>query len=74
MRTKGKSSFTNVTAELLTIVFRVEVDLDGDGATDIIEDVRVPIFNDIIENEYWEYDNHGLKLLQARFYPIGIVS
>jgi len=24
-----------------------------------------------LENEYWEYDNNGLKLLQARFYPIG---
>ncbi len=71
MRTKGKSTFTNVTAQLLTIVFRVEVDLDGDGIMDETVDVRVPIFNDIIENEYWEYDNNGLKLLQVRFYPVG---
>jgi len=69
LRTKGKSTFTNVTAELLTIVFKVEVEL-ADGSI-IVEYVRVPIFNDIIENEYWEYDNHNLKLLQVRFYPIG---
>ena len=71
LRTKGKSTFSNVTAELLTIVFAVEVDLDGDGVADDVEYVRVPIFSDIIENEYWEYDNHGLKLLQVRFYPVG---
>ncbi|OGY43256.1 MAG: hypothetical protein A2731_04195 [Candidatus Buchananbacteria bacterium RIFCSPHIGHO2_01_FULL_39_8] len=73
LRPKGKSTFSNVTAELLTIVFKVSYDLDGDG---IIEEgeykyVRVPIFDDSIENEYWEYDNHGLKLLQVRFYPVG---
>ena len=71
MRTKGKSTFTNVTAELLTIVFKVEVDTDDDGVVDITELVRVPIFDDIIDGEYWEYDNKGLKLLQVRFYPIG---
>jgi hypothetical protein len=32
--------------------------------------IRVPIFDDMLENEYWLYDNHGLKLLQVRFYPI----
>ena len=71
LRTKGKSTFSNVTAELLTIVFRVEVDLDGDGIVDDTVDVRVPIFDDIIENEYGEYDNNSLKLLQVRFYPVG---
>jgi len=69
LRTKGKQTFTNVTAELLTIVFKVEVELADE--TIIIEYVRVPIFDDIITNEYWEYDNHNLKLLQVRFYPIG---
>ena len=68
MRTKGKSTFTNVTAELLTIVFKVEVETTTNS---IIEYVRVPIFDDIIDGEYWEYDNKGLKLLQVRFYPIG---
>jgi hypothetical protein len=67
-RPKGKSTFTNVTAELTTIVFKVTVDLDGDGIADEIVYVRVPIFDDIIEGEYWEYDNHGLKLLQVWIY------
>jgi hypothetical protein len=73
LRTKGKSTFKNVTAELLTIVFKVEVEVEiADGEFEIqTVYVRVPIFDDIIENEYWEYDNHGLKILQVRFYEIG---
>jgi len=67
-RPKGKSIFTNVTAQLLTIVFQVEVDTTGDGIADETVCVRVPIFDDILENEYWEYDNHGLKLLQVWIY------
>jgi hypothetical protein len=69
-RNKGKTKFTNVTAELLTIVLKVEI-LDEEG--NVVETiyVRVPIFDDILENEYWEYENHGLKLLQVRFYPWG---
>ncbi len=72
MRPKGKSEWTNVTAELTTIVFKVSVDISGEGeeAEIVTEYVRVPIFDDIIENEYWSYDNKGLKLLQVRFYDI----
>lgn len=68
-RTKGKTTFTNVTAQLLTIVFKVEVQL-ADGSI-VTEYVRVPIFDDMLDGEYWEYDNSNLKLLQVRFYPIG---
>jgi hypothetical protein len=64
-RPKGKSNFYNVTAELLTIVFKVEV---TDGTTTWIEYVRVPIFDDMLENEYWEYNNNGLKNLQVWIY------
>lgn len=69
-REKGKSTFTNVTAELLTILLKIEVTYD-DGGTEVTEIiyVRVPLFDDLIENEYWEYDNNGLRLLQVRFYP-----
>ena len=77
-RNKGKTTFTNVTAELLTIVLRVEVwvDLNGDGLVtpDEVEIVyaRIPIFDDILQGEYWEYDqgDPGLQHLQVRFYPI----
>jgi hypothetical protein len=75
LRTTGKNKklFANVTAELLTIVFKVEVDIaeEGDPPEIITVYVRVPIFDPIIENEYWEYNNDNLKLLQVRFYPVG---
>ncbi len=67
-RKKGKSSFTNVTAELLTIVFLVEL-YDAEGNLIDTVYIRVPIFDDRLENEYWDYDNDGLKILQVRFYP-----
>ena len=70
-RPKGKSEFTNVTAALTSIVFQVEVqtgvDADGNPIIEVFY-VRVPIFSDILENEYWEYDNNGLKLLQVWIY------
>jgi hypothetical protein len=67
VRVKGsKPKFINVTAELLTIVFLVTVD-NGDDP-DITFYVRVPIFSDLLENEYWKYDNEGLKNLDVRFY------
>lgn len=71
LRTKGKSTFTNVTAQLLTLVFKVWVDLNDDAVQDADEIffVRVPIFHDSLQGEYWDYDNDNLKLLQVRFYP-----
>ncbi|MEJ2540237.1 MAG: hypothetical protein P8188_09730 [Gemmatimonadota bacterium] len=66
-RKAGKSTFSNVTAELTTIVFEVEI-LDEEGNVIDTVEVRVPIFDDALENEYWEYDNNGLRLLQVRFY------
>lgn len=68
-RHKGKESFEDVTPYLLTIVFQVDL-LDAEGNVIATYYVRVPIFDDMLENEYWLYDNHGLKLLQVRFYPI----
>jgi hypothetical protein len=72
-RKPGKQKFVDVTGELLTVKYEVtvEYDSDGDGILDtsLTFEVRIPIFDDILENEYWEYDNNGLKLLQMRFYP-----
>ena len=77
MRTKGKTTFANVTAELTSIVFKIEVWIDAND-NDVVDEgevtiyyVRVPIFDDMIDGEYWKYDNNGLKLLQCRFYPVG---
>lgn len=67
-RSTGKSIFSNVTTELTTILFEVSVDTDGDGLADATYYVRVPIFDDLLENEYWLYDNNGLRILQVRFY------
>jgi hypothetical protein len=69
MREKGQSIFTNQTAALLTIVLEVDVIVD-----DLVVEtlyVRIPIFDDMLENEYWDYDNNGLKLLQVRIYRVG---
>jgi hypothetical protein len=77
LRTNGKNGrtvFTDVTAELLSIVFMVSVDIAevGEEPEIITEYIRVPIFDPIIQGEYWDYDNDGLKLLQVRFYQYGV--
>lgn len=69
-RPKGQSIFTNVSAELLTIVLKIVVDVNPDPLIEELQTiyVRVPIFDPILENEYWAYDNNGLKLLQVWVY------
>lgn len=66
-RKKGKSTFMNVTDQLLTIVFEIAI-RDDDGMLIGTELIRIPLFDDRIENEFWEIDNNGLKLAQVRFY------
>ena len=61
VRNKGKSSFDNVTKQLLYIY----ADIDGDGQLN-----RVPLFDSALQDYYWQYDNNGLKLVQLRFYEI----
>jgi hypothetical protein len=61
VREKGKSSFTNVSKELLYVY----VDTDGDGTVE-----RYPLFSDAMDDYFWDYDNKGLKLAQLRFYEI----
>jgi len=59
VRNKGKSSFTNVSKELLFVY----ADINGDGANE-----RMSLFDDRLRDYYWQYDNNGLKLVQLRFY------
>jgi hypothetical protein len=61
VRGTGKSSWDNVSKQLLYIY----ADIDGDGVVD-----RAPLFDDRLQDYYWQYDNNGLKLLQLRFYPV----
>ena len=66
VRSTGKSSFSNVSKELLYVY----ADTDGDGSVE-----RYPLFADVLgdeeeDNYYWDYDNQGLKLAQLRFYPM----
>jgi hypothetical protein len=58
-RSKGKSTFTNVSRELLF----VSADVDADGVLE-----HVQIFDPAFDTYYWQYDNYSLKLAQLRFY------
>lgn len=66
-RGKGKSTFQDVTDQLLSIVFEVEITDEFGVVIDTIF-IRIPLFDDRIDGEFWEYDNSGLKLAQVRFY------
>jgi hypothetical protein len=61
VRTAGGSKFTNVSKELLFVV----ADIDGDGDLD-----RVGLFDDRLQDYFWNYDNNGLRLAQLRFYEV----
>jgi hypothetical protein len=60
-RTKGKQTFTNVSRELLFVF----ADVDGDGVVE-----RHALFDDALQNFFWQFDNNGLKLLQYRFVEV----
>ena len=59
VREGGKSSFSNVSKQLLYVY----ADLDGDGTVE-----RMPLFDDRLQDYFWQYDNNGLRILQLRFY------
>jgi len=61
VRTTGKSSFSDVSKQLLYIY--ADINLDG-----TLE--RYPVFDPALQDYFWNYDNNGLRLLQLRFYPI----
>ena len=62
VRSTGKSTFRNVSKELLSLC----LDLDGDGTCD----TREFLFDRDLADYYWQYDNSGLKLAQLRFYEV----
>ncbi len=64
VRNKGKSTFSNVSNELLSI----SADIDGDGDLD-----RVPLFDSRLQDYLWNFDNSGLRILQLRFIEVPTV-
>lgn len=60
-RSKSSSKFQNVSKQLLYIY----VDLDENGTPE-----RYPLFDEALQDYFWNYDNRGLKLAQFRFYEI----
>jgi hypothetical protein len=61
VRSTGKSSFTNVSKELLYLY----ADINGDGTVE-----RYNLFDSALQDYFWQYDNNNLKLLQLRFYQV----
>jgi hypothetical protein len=61
VRSKGKSSFTDVSKELLYVY----ADVKGTGTVQ-----RYPLFASTLQDYFWNYDNNGLKLAQLRFYQV----
>lgn len=61
VRGKGKSTFSDVSKQLLYLY----ADINADGTLE-----RYNLFNDALMDYYWNYDNSGLKLLQLRFYEV----
>lgn len=59
VRSSGRSTFRDVSSELLSIT----ADIDGDGVVE-----TVGLFDEELEGYFWDYDNNGLKLAQLRFY------
>ena len=60
-RLKGKSSFTDVSREMLTVCY----DADADGVL-----TREPLFANSTHGYFWEYSGAGLRHAQLRFYPV----
>jgi hypothetical protein len=73
-RTKGHQKFENVTEELLYIYAYILTGPGPDGvygtADDVYEFMRIPLFDDALQDYFWEYNNNGLKIVQLRFYPV----
>ena len=67
-RTKGKSTFTNVTQQLTSLVACFDVNPDP-TITDI-DCFRYALFRDELQDWFWQYDNNNLRLAQLRFYAV----
>ena len=60
-RSKGKSTFYNVTTALTTINACFDV-------SSVVTCETVSLFDPVLQDYFWQYANSGLRLLQLRFY------
>jgi len=69
---KGKSTFINVSKDLLYVDFCTLWDLDETSPTngECLDVDQDPLFSQETLGYLWDYDNHGLKVAQLRFYEI----
>lgn len=67
-RSKGKSTFTNVSKDLLYVDYCVTW---VEGVCTNVD--QVPLFSEDVEY-FWDYDNSGLKVAQLRFYEVPTVT
>jgi len=67
-RSKGKPVFRDVTKQLTTIDYLIESIDPNTGATIYTPETAV-LFDDDFYQYFWDFDNHGLRLVQLRFYP-----
>lgn len=78
-REKGKPKVENVTDELLFIDIIIDPDVDPELSACLgypddplnpdleVQVDNIPLFNACFQNYFWNYDNHGLRLLQVWF-------
>jgi len=64
-RSTGKSSFTNVSKDLLYVDYCAEWG-STTGECTLVK--QIPLFSDDTLGYLWDYDNNGLRLAQLRFY------
>jgi hypothetical protein len=67
-RKPGRSLFRNVTKELTTVDYCVQI-LDTDGNVISCTEETALLFDPDFYQYLWDYDNQGLRLVQMRFYP-----
>ena len=69
---KGKSTFENVTKDLLYVDYCTLWDADESSDTygQCLDIDQIPLFSDDTLGYLWDYDNNGLKVAQFRFYEV----
>ena len=69
-RKKGKSTFENVTKDLLYVDYCTDWVTALDGTRECTTVQQIPLFSNDTLGYLWDYDNTGMKLAQLRFYEV----